>query len=60
MVGSYCVSFSHLKDESLCHLNKHLKQETGGLNCFKELPYDTFTFDVVKSVLNENLGGTQC
>jgi len=63
MVGTYCVSFSHLKDESMCHLNKHLKQETGGLNCFKELPYDAFTFDV-KSMLNENLGGilggTQC
>jgi hypothetical protein len=64
MVGTYCVSFSHLKDESMCHLNKHLKQEIGGLNCFKELPYDAFTLDVVKLVLNENLGGilggTQC
>jgi hypothetical protein len=49
--------------ESMCHLNKHLNQENGGLNCFEELPYDAFTLDV-KSVLNENLGGilggTQC
>jgi hypothetical protein len=36
MVDTYCVSFSHLKDESMCHLNKHLKQENSGLNCFKE------------------------
>jgi len=62
MVGTYYVYFSHLH-ESMCHLNKHLNQENGGLNCFEELPYDAFTLDV-KSVLNENLGGilggTQC